>query len=362
MQETAEKHFNHMGNTPVAMNVLKNVLFDFARETCEQACNEFEEKQLQVSYVTFAISGSGGRGASQNCSTIAVYETNESHVFLIILHTKKGKRGQGACRDLVKELQMEYSNKRLVLETRKHSEEHAIFEMMGFCPVSAAEFNGATTAIRLDSNDSPVILEYNPKNMVTPPEMAHTRSILKQLKDSGHCISVHVQASKIKLEEGAESPKDALNKMQKRLPNLIDFGSSWFFRFAGKEYCDWLFFQLKKIHMELWKNKSSPKDLGKQIRSKWLLPEVGYDVGHFKPNLRPKREQIKYIDLMLLNKISHVSGLCFMPVSINSHDELVLVKPSLPASASKEVSNIHILLSNLEDCPRFLLTPDINWM
>lgn len=341
-----------MGNTPVAKNILESVSVDFAKETCDQACKEFEDLQLHLSYVS--IRNAASRGAARDCFAIAVYETTESHVFLIILHTKKAKRGQGVCRDLIKELQSENSNKKLVLETRKYSEEHAIFEMMGFCSVSAAEFRGATTAIRLDSDDSPVILEYNPKGMETPPEMVRTRSILKQLNDSGHCISVHVE------EEGVEPQKDALNKMQERLPNLIDFGYSWFFRVAGKEYCDWLRFQLKKIHMELWKNKSSSNDLGKRMRSKWLLPEAGYAVERFNPIFPSKKEPFKYIDLMLLNKISNVSGLCFIPVSTNRYDELVLVKP--PASGSNNVSNIHILHADLEDCPRFLLTPNIDWV
>lgn len=354
MQETTAKYYKHMGCTPTARNMLDSLSSDFARETCKQAFDEFEDKELQLSFVTSAID----RDASKNWSSIAVYQTSETHVFLILLHTKKAQRGQGACRDLVKEVQSQNSNKKLVLETRKYSEEHAIFEMMGFCSVSAEEFKGATTTIRLDSTDSPVILEYNPKDMKAPPEIAHTRSILKQLKDSGHCISVHVQASKAMLEEGAEPQKDAFHKMQKRLPNLIDFGSSWFFRVAGKEYCDWLFFQLKKIHMELWKNKSSTKDLGKRMRSKWLLPEAGYDVQRFKPGRLDKREQLQYIDLMLLNEISNVSGLCFMPVSMNGDGELVQVKPP----GVKEVSYVHILLSGLTDRPKFLLTPNIDWV
>lgn len=346
--------------SPTTENLLERTFRrEFKEGTVKQACTEFRKKKLEV------IVGKSGN----DCLATAAYQTNETHIFLILLHTIKKERRKGVGRDLVNKLKSQHPNKKLVLETKKHSWQHAIFEKMGFRSVSAEEFDGAETEIRCDKRSFPVILEHNSESVSGPPKMEHIRRISKQLEASGHSLSLHVthvenSVQKLKFGKNAWS-ENAWSRMQNQLPNLTDFETSWFVRLAGMEYFGWLCFELHKIRMEVWKEKQCNDKGPSKFKVLQLAEGMGYQVNETKPGkdgVSLAEPKVSFIDLMLLNYISHVSGLLFVPVALDAQGDMVAYEQPLTEACSKEVSKIYILPTSWKKPSKFLLTPNVDWV
>jgi len=302
--------------------------------------------------------------------SMALYRESEDKICIVLLATDEEHRGKGSIRRLISELKG--GGKDLLLETRRFSLQHAIFERLGFVPAgkSFRKFlqDGETDILIPEGmREDPICLQlpvadaadFSNKDSLSMEcyhqeknENENAKVLLELLENSRHGFSRFVEERRpldlLLLKDLLGTPAD-LKHIQ-----VDDEDVLCFVQWSGISFLSWMGFQLTKLFVDLSNRTANDEAL---MKLSWI-PECGSEVFKLRANSPPfsnPAQTLKAYDLLLLNDYAVDTGIVFVPV-VSTEGKLVELQPQV--LEQQKLGKFHIFITSLDGPPKFLFAPD----
>lgn len=298
---------------------------------------------------------------SNTAVALALYVVCRTQVLLAILHTNEDYRSKGACTKLVHRLSEFKPGKYLMLEVAQFSKAHAVFEKIGFRR-SCRRLEQFDTQLFYVRDRDPIVLEYQSKSpSLFRPYGEYSKNAKNELEAFSRRLETLQPSSllhgveetswaEVLLIQDEHSMDEHWRQIEEVLPSLVQFDlEPAILSLGGKDYSNWLKFQLKKIYLNLAQSEAS-FSIYQQCMG-WKFPDknnVMASFNYYRDRISDDALILTANDLMLLNGIAAHTDICFVPVFMLG-DQVVQMKSSKGCGRW-----CYVFFPSLEEAPKVL--------